>query len=199
MSYQRYKPPKGRKKGAKNLRYLPEGIVNQHGVIFSEQEKRALESAVNSANRKRKRMLEAESRLPRKVGGVETGDTVASLQLMGKESDFILARKTKSLQRFKTHEDYDRYMENLRRVNSPTYIDERTRQYKRNYRAALRNAFGDEARDIEMRVQMMKPEEFRRVVGSDENLEIGFIYDPAQGEAKMNAIRASLGMKIKDQ
>lgn len=189
----------GREKGRKNLKKLDDGnFQNQYGVVFTPAERKALESQVNSANRKRMKMLEEEGNLPRVVGGKETGDTVRSLQLMGKESDFILSRKSKSLQRFKTRADYDRYMKNLQRVNSPTYIDDRTRMYKRNHMQALKNVFGDDAKDIVMKIRMMKPEEYRKLIQSDEDLEVSYIYDPSARAGKLNRIRAALGMKEKD-
>ena len=86
----------GRKKGSKNLKKTDDGnLLNQHGVVFTPQEKKLLESAVNRANAKRMRMLKQEGNLTRYVAGKPTDDSVRSLQLMGKESDFILARKDK--------------------------------------------------------------------------------------------------------
>lgn len=189
----------GREKGHKNLKKVDGGVVNQHGIMFTDAEKKALETAVNTANRKRKRMLEQEGSLPRLVGGKDTGDTVSSLQAMGKESDFIIARKSKSLQRFKSKEDYTRYMKNLKMVNSPDYIDNRTRLYKRNHMKAIENVFGDDAKDVLMKIRMMKPEEYRRLLQSDEMLEVNFVYDPSAKAGKLNQIRASLGMNLKEE
>ena len=189
----------GRKSGRKNLKRTASGdLLNQHGVTFTPDEKKALENAVNKANYKRAKMLKQEATLPRKVLGVETKDTVGSLQLMGKESDFILSRKTKSLQRFKSREEYDRYMKNLDRVNSKDYITDRVRQYKRNHMKALENAYGDEAKDVVMKIRMMKPADYMKMVQQDENLEIGYVYDPSDRTGKLNQMRASMGMKLKE-
>lgn len=189
----------GRASGRKNLIKADGGVINQHGVFFSNEQKKALESAVNTANRKRAKMLKQEATLPRKIGGVDTGDTQATLQLMGKESDFILARKTKSLQRFNSMEEFNRYMSNLSRVNSRDYITERVKLYKRNYMTALEREFGDAAKDVKMKVRMMKPTDFMRMVQSDELLEIGFIYDDSQKSGRLNQIRAGFGMKLKEE
>lgn len=188
----------GRVKGRKNLKYIDGSIHNQYGVTFTPEEKKLLEREANKANAKRMKMLEEEANLPRKSGGVDTGDTVRSLQLMGKESDFILSRKSKSLQRFKTREDFENYLDNLKKVNSPTYIDDRTRLYKRNHMKALENVFGDEAKDVIMKIRMMKPEDYRKLLQSDEDMEVGYIYDPSEGSQKLNRIRRSLGMKLKE-
>ena len=139
-----------------------------------------------------------EATLPRKVLGVDTGQTVGTLQAMGKESDFILQRKTKSLQRFQSKEDYNRYMKNLQRVNKRDYITERVRLYKRNYMKGLDNVFGDEAKDVKMKIRMMKPEDYMKMVQSDETLELNYYYGPEQRTGKLNKIRAALGMKLKE-
>lgn len=189
----------GRKEGRKNLTYTEDGrILNQHGVEFSEADKRALENAVNKANRKRTKMLKEEAQLPRLQGGKPTGETVAQLQAMGKESDFIISRRSKSLQRFTSREQFENYMENLQMVNSPTYLDDRTRLYKRNHMQALENVFGGDAKDVMMKIRTMKPEKYRELLQSDEDLEISYIYDPSERSAKLNKIRHALGMKLKE-
>ena len=190
----------GRAPGRKNLKKTDTGnLVNQYGVTFTPEEKRALENAVNTANRKRARMLKEAATLPRMVSGRDTGDTIGSLQLMGKESDFILPKKTKSLQRFRDREQYENYMKTLKRVNSRDYIDDRIRMYKRNHMKALENAFGDEAKDVMMKIRMMKPKDYMKMIQQDESLEISYIYDPTARSGKLNQIRASMGMKLKDE
>ena len=188
----------GRGSGRKNLKRTDDGkLVNQHGVTFTKEEKRALENAVNRVNYRRTKMMEEEGKLPRIVNGKQQG-TVRELQLMGKESDFIISRRTKSLQRFKSKEDYKEYLRDLDKVMSPNYVTERIRDYKRNHITALDNAFGDDAKDVKMKLRMMKPDEYMKLIQSNEDLEISYIYDPADRSAKLNQIRKALGMKIKD-
>lgn len=190
--------PRGRRQNVPNMKRAGDMLVNQHGVKFTEKEKRALESAVNSANRKRRNMLKQEATLPRKVRGQLTGQEVSSLQLMGKESDFILAPKTKSLQRFQTKADYTRYMGYLKRVNSRDYLDIRAKQYKANYISAIKETYGTAAKDVIMKVQMMPTKDFMKAVQSDEMLEIGYVYpDNNAVQERLNDIRASWGMDEK--
>lgn len=188
----------GRKKGSKNLARVGDSYFNQHRVEITVEEKRELENEVRKANRLRKRMLAEEAELPRKVYGVEIDDKVSSLQAMGKESDFIVSQKSASLQRFRSREDFERYRDYLKRVNSKGYIDERTRQYKRNYAKALDQAFGDEAKDIKMKIRMMKPKDYRKLIQQDETLEISYVYNPNESFEKLEEIRAALGMKSKE-
>lgn len=189
----------GRQKGRKNLKKNKSGEwVNQFGVTFTPEERKKLENEVNKANRKRNKYIEEAGQLPRKVGGKETGDKVRSLQLMGREQEFVLSRRSKSLQRFKSRGDYEDYMKSLKKINSPHYLDERTREYKRNHITALENAFGDDAKDVMMKIRMMKPAEYRKLIEQDEDMSISYIYDPSEKNARLNRIRASLGMNLKE-
>lgn len=185
--------------GRKNLTRLSDGTIkNQHGVLFTDADKRALESQVNMANRKRAKQLKEVATLPRTVRGVDTGDTLKTKLEMGFESDFIIAKKTKSLQRFTSREQYDTYMQYLKRVNSKDYLDERTRLYKRNYMKALRDVHGDDAKDIIMKVRMMKPADFRKLIEQEELVEINDLYAPEDKAAEREKLRASFGMKSKE-
>lgn len=180
----------GRQEGIKNLTRVEGGYKNQHGVTFTEEQKKALERAVNRSNYQRKKQLEEVKKLRPQQ---------SQLLTMGKESDFILSRQSKSLQRFKTMADYEAFMDKQARIQSGEYLEDRTRLYKRNYMKALDNVFGDAAKDVKMKVRMMKPDQFRQLVESDELAEINYVYDPQAKAGKLNQIRASFGMKQKEE
>lgn len=177
----------GRTPKSKNLVRVEDGFKNKYGVIFSEAEKKALETAVNTANRKRNRMLAQEAEA--------TGTDIQIIRIMDKESDFILAPKSKSLQQFKSKEDFENYLANVRNVNRREYVDERTEQYRTNYGTALDNAFGDDAKDIKEALNAMSPKEYREFVAQhDDVLEIGYIYLPSKRTEKLNEIRSAIGL-----
>lgn len=178
----------GRQPGRKNLQRVDGGYKNQHGVTFTEEQKKALERAVNRSNRKRQKMLAEEDGL---------NPNASQLRLMGKESDFIITRQSKSLQRFKSLDEFNQYMDKQARIQSGEYLEEKTRLYKRNYMKAVQNELGDAG--IAMRVRMMKPEEFRKLVEAHgEDMEITYVYDPSAQLARRNRIRELLGMKPAD-
>lgn len=190
VSYEGEQYRGGRTKGRPNLKKVDGGYVNQYGVKFTAEQKKDLERSVNRSNYQRKKMQAEVDKL---------NPNNSQLRLMGKESDFIISRQTKSLQRFKSMDDYEKFMDKQAKIQSGEYLDEKTRAYKRNYMQALDNAFGDDAKDIKMKVRMMKPEEFRKLVESDEMAEIGYVYDPQARAGKLNQIRASFGMKQKEE
>ena len=177
----------GRGSGAKNLKRVGGGFQNQYGVTFTAEQKKALERAVDKSNYRRKQMLtEAEKLNPNH----------SQLRLMGKESDFIITRQSKSLQGFKSLEEYEKYMDKQNRIHSGEYLEDRTRLYKTNYMKAIDNVFGDAGSGLKMKVRMMKPEKFRELVETmGDEMEIGYIYDPQARMGKLNKIRSLLGMK----
>lgn len=181
----------------KNLKKIEGGVVNAYGVAFTYEEKRALENAVNTANRKRARLLKSEGELPRMaiVDGkaVDTGDKVSTLHNQLWESDFILSHKTKSLQRFKTKEQYYNYMENLSNVNRRDYIDERVDLYQANHAKAIIN----ELHDTKLADALLKLDrkEYMRLVQSFEDvMEIHYVYGADKRDDKISQIKAAMGL-----
>lgn len=177
----------GRGTGKKNLKKVDGGYRNQHGVQFTAEQKRALERAVDRSNYRRKKQLAEADKL---------NPNHSQLRLMGKESDFIITRQSKSLQRFKSMEEYEQFMDKQARIQSGEYLDDRTRLYKSNYMKAIDNVFGDVGAGVKMKVRMMKPEKFRELVETlGDEMEIGYIYDPQARMGKLNKIRSLLGMQ----
>lgn len=182
-------PRRGRPAGQKNLKKIEGGYVNQHGVVFTPEEKKRLELSVDRSNRRvKKQIAEADALNPNH----------AQLRLMGKQSDFIVSHQPKTLQRFKNKEEFEDFMVKQERIQSGEYLDDAVRLYKRNYMEAVRNVFGDEAKDIEMKIRMMKPEDYRKAVEGNEFLEIGYLYESDALEGKKQQIRKALGMKQKE-
>lgn len=175
----------GRTPGKKNLVKVDGGVKNKHGVTFTDEQKKALERAVNRSNYQRKKMQAEADRL---------NPQNSQLRLMGKESDFIISRQSKSLQQFKSMEDYEKYMDKQARIQSGEYLDEKTREYKRNYMKAVREELGDKG--IEMRIRMMKPEDFRKLVETNgDDMEISYVYDASAKKVRIDRIRDLLGMQ----
>lgn len=179
----------GRGTGKKNLKKVDGGVLNQHGVLFTQEQKKALERAVNRSNYQRKKMLAEEERL---------NPQATQLRLMGKESDFIITRQSKSLQRFKSMEEYEAFMDKQARIQSGEYLADKTRLYKQNYIKAVRNELEDEG--IAMRIRMMKPEDFRKLVETmGDDMEISYVYDPTTKLARRNKIRSLIGLREIDE
>ena len=177
----------GRVPGKKNLKKVDGGLRNQHGVVFTKEQKKALERAVDRSNYRRKKMLAEEDKL---------NPNASQLRLMGKESDFIISRQSKSLQRFKSMEEYENFMDKQARIQSGEYLEDRTRLYKFNYMKAIDNVFGDAGSGVKMKIRMMKPAKFRELVETlGDEMEIGYIYDPQARIGKLNKIRSLLGMR----
>jgi hypothetical protein len=187
---------KGRKKGSKNLEKKGKKTVNQFGVEFTEKEKKQLTNLVNSANRKRTRMLKEESQLPLFTAGKYEGKTLGETWTgMGQESDFILAKKSKSLQKFKSKKEYIKYIKNLKRVVDKDYVNKRIERYRENHIKAIRNVFGRQgAKDIIQKIKGMGIKEYMNAMQSDALIDISYVYDPKDAKIKGDNIRRALKM-----
>lgn len=201
------KSPVTTRQGRKNIKNIGDGLLqNQHGVTFTEEEKRKLINEVKKANYRHNKQVSEADLTPRKVGGKETGMTIGEMRkIMGKEPDWIVTKKTASMQRFRSREQFENYLSYLQDVNSDGYVEKRLKEYKRNYSKALDEAFGEGAKDIKMKIRMTKPEVFEKLIKENEELEIGYIYEAETDYKYANAdlteaanrIRAALGMKLK--
>lgn len=180
-------PGPGRKEKVPNLKRVEGGFQNQYGVTFTPEQKKALENAVRRSNYAREKQL-----------NTEYGKANALQRYLSQESDFIISRQSRSLQGFKTMADFESFMDKQARIQSGEYLADRTRLYKRNHMEALKNVFGDEAKDVIMKIRMMSPEEYREAIKKDVFLEVNYIYDPSSMHGKLNQIRKSLKMKEKE-
>ena len=162
----------GRVKGAKNLRYFEDIVVNQFGVTFTLDEKKELENLVNRANQKRKKLLKDDKNIVVFSGGQSLKTTYGK---MGRESDFAIQRKSKSINKYESREEFDKYVKMLKRVNTKGYIDDRVNQYKENYIKAIRGQGFDETlvKDIEN----MTDEQFFEFAKGDELIKFVHAYN----------------------
>ena len=180
-------PGPGRKEKIPNLKRVEGGFQNQYGVTFTPEQKKALENSVRRSNYAREKQL-----------NTEYGKANALQRYLSQESDFIITRQSRSLQGFKSMADYEGFMDKQARIQSGEYLADRTRLYKRNHMEALKNVFGEDAKDVIMKIRMMPLDEYREKLKKDVFLEVGYIYDPSAMHGKLNQIRKSLDMKEKE-
>lgn len=196
MAQRKKAPKRGRPKGGKNMRRNERGNwVNQYGVEFTPQERRDLENAVRRAMRLRKKQLETVGDMPRFTGGKPTGDTVSSLQAFGKEGDFIIRPRTASMQRFRSKRDFNRYLKQTQGINLDGYVDKKARDYKSNYMRALRDTFGADADPLIKKIRYMRVDKYRQIVETDEDAEIGYIYDASDLQGKLEKLNRIFGVE----
>ena len=149
-------------------------VILPNGARITKSEQKALRSAVNSANRKRKRMLE---RLPTEAK-VKYND-------FGIESDFVMRKKSTSLKRFRNKKEFLHYLRSVQKIASGEFERKRIETYKENYIRALRNTFNSSANKAIKAVRNMDLKAFRRMVESEELEEIGYVYyDPNNEKLK---------------
>lgn len=155
-------------------------LPNGQRITLSEQ--KALRSAVNSANRKRKRLLE---NLPESAKH--------KYNEFGVESDFVLRKKSTSLKRFRNKSEFNRYLKSVKKIASGEFERKRVETYRKNYIRALRNTFNSGANKAIKAVKDLSYKQFREMVESEELEEIGYVYYDPNNE-KLARINNQLGV-----
>ena len=114
---------------AKRLRRTSRGtVILPSGEKITLSEQRALRSAVNSANRKRKRVL---AKMP--------ANRVSTKQV---DESWYYRKKSVKLNRFKNKAEFNRYLRGVQKIASGKFEQIRGRTYFENYKQAIRTAFG---------------------------------------------------------
>lgn len=157
-------------------------VILPNGERITIKEQKALRSAVNSANRKRKRMIE---RLP--------AQAKIKYNEFGVESDFVMRKKSTSLNRFRNKKGFKHYLRSVQKIASGEFERKRVMSYKENYIRALRNTFNSSANEAIKAVRDMSLKEFRQKVESEELEEIGYVYYDPNNE-KLTRINQQLGL-----
>lgn len=159
---------RGRKKGQKAYNKIKDAdgkvtaVINQHGVIFSVQEQKALKSAVDSLNRKRKELANREEGLL--VGYDINGN------LMKSQDAIMTFQASKSVDQFESREDYYKYYDKIKQFTSRGYVKSLADDMKSRYLKTVLNStdISDEDYNIlKKRLEKMSVKEFSMRFGLD--------------------------------
>lgn len=181
----------GRPKGRPNLKKVgrSQKVENQWGVQFTPQDRKKLENLVNSANQKRRRLLKDEQTMQLFGLGENLGVPVSDSR-MGRESDFVFARKSKSLHQFKTRDEFNNYLRQLRKVVDRQYIARQSERYKKNYVKAMRNQGFN--KDVIKQVRQLSQKDFLKLSRTEELVRFGYVYDERQKASIEQSIVAGI-------
>ena len=186
LSYEGEQYRGGRVEGRKNLVKGSDGtLTNKHGVTFTQDDKKALERAVNRSNYQRKKAL---------AEWVKKSEEKGQHYAWGKDPEFIVSRQSKSLQRFHSREDFERYLKKQEDIQSGAYRDYRTDIYKENYAKGLIKEFGADGEEIKEAIMKMDRAKFRELVENEKLEDINFIYGAEERERRLNRLRAQFSV-----
>ena len=185
----------GRKKGQKNLKRVGKRYENEHGVQFTEREKKQLESLVNSVNRKRKKIMTDKKMLDTRTALGVDPDFVFGLHseknLWGTGADTLLTKnRSKSLQRFKTKEEFKTYMKDLRRLSDEKYVEKRIKMAQKNKIKALESVFGDDAKEMVKGLRRLSPEEYQKVLANHSMPSINYMYSDEEYDNALEKVKS---------
>lgn len=196
-----WKKRKTRTKGAgrdsKNLIRKDDYIINQHGVKISLEEQRQLRNAVQTVNRKRKKLLD-EYGEDMYEGKKKLRERRTQLMLMGEELDMIPVKRSTALQDFETRGDFDTYLKSAKRAAKVDYLEERIKLYRQNLKLAFEHhyaAYPEMVKGITMKIQMMPRKQLESIMASNRLLQIKYVYSSDGQIGQLNQVREFLGLK----
>lgn len=191
----------GTRAGKKNLIRTDDLITNQYGVQITKEEARQLRNAVQTVNRKRKRMLEQFKDKPLFYGNKKLPEDRQQLALMGEELDLMIRKRSGSINQFRTQADFKRFMRNVEQAASKDYEQYRAKLYKQNYMEALKNQYGEFPELLKgalMKVRMTPLNKFAEMVGTDRLGQIKEHYSLGGKLERLKALREKLGLRNPD-
>lgn len=157
-------------------------IVLQNGERITPAEQRALRSAVNSANRRRKRLLE---KLP-----TQAKSRYADF---GIESDWVLRKKHVKYSNFRNKKEFTTYLKQVRYVMRVEYSEKVVATYRSNLNRAIDNVFNSKGKKIKDFIAELTDDELRTLSLSDSLHDISYVYyEPVAVENKLKQLKKDI-------
>jgi len=159
-------------------------IITETGIKTTAYEKKEVGIKVRAINIKK-----ANERKKADVSTEKgTMGTIRATNLLPKKYDIDKIKKS----------DWLKYKMGVEKQVKDTYSDERYERYKENYLKGLDNAFGDKAYRIKEMVEKIAPETLVQMYYDEPILQIDFIYDPIEMEAKLEAMEENLNAYLEE-
>lgn len=149
--------------------------INKYGVKITAEQQRVIKNLTQTVNRQRERMLKTEQKMieqnAKRLGG----------RPVFVESDFVLAKRSRGVQRFTTERQVEKYISSLKEATKPDYLEKRTNLYRDNYIKGVKNAIGsDLTPELEKKLKELSPEKFRELITLGELEPLEYYY-PKEG------------------
>lgn len=156
----------GIRKGQAHYKKTKRGsIILPNGDRITPKEQKAFRSAVNSANRKRKRLL---AELPKEAKSAYLD--------FGIDSDFVARHKSTSFAKFRNKKEFNRYLRNVKKIVSRDYLNSVVNTYRSNLNRAIDKVFNSQGKPLKEFIKKLSNEELRELSLSGEFADIGFVY-----------------------
>ena len=157
-------------------------VILPNGERITLSEQKALRSAVNSANRKRKELI---NKLPK--------EAMRRYKDFGIESDWVLRKKSTALNRFRSKKEFNKYLRHVRKLTNRQYIDNITSTYRANFIRAINNTFNSSGSELIEFINSLSNKDLRELSLADELGDIGYVYyDPKAPSVKLERLKKQM-------
>lgn len=153
-------------------------IVTEQGVKTTQYEKNELQIKIRTINQRRA----AERKRANVSTEKGTMGTIQANNLNPKKVDINKVKKS----------DWKKFVESVEKQSKDIYQKEKYDRYKENFIKGLQNAFGEKADQLISMVEQIDPATLTQMYYDDPIIQIDFIYDPIEMQAKIDAMTEHL-------
>lgn len=153
-------------------------IVTEQGVKTTQYEKNELQIKIRTINQRRA----AERKRANVSTEKGTMGTIQANNLNPKKVDINKVKKS----------DWKKFVESVEKQSKDIYQKEKYDRYKENFIKGLQNAFGEKADRLVSMVEQIDPATLTQMYYDDPIIQIDFIYDPIEMQAKIEAMEEHL-------
>lgn len=153
-------------------------IVTEQGVKTTQYEKNELQIKIRTINQRRA----AERKRANVSTEKGTMGTIQANNLNPKKVDINKVKKS----------DWKKFVESVEKQSKDIYQKEKYDRYKENFIKGLQNAFGEKADQLVSMVEQIDPATLTQMYYDDPIIQIDFIYDPIEMQAKIDAMTEHL-------
>nr|DAO26671.1 MAG TPA: DNA terminal protein [Caudoviricetes sp.] len=153
-------------------------IVTEQGVKTTQYEKNELQIKIRTINQRRA----AERKRANVSTEKGTMGTIQANNLNPKKVDINKVKKS----------DWKKFVESVEKQSKDIYQKEKYDRYKENFIKGLQNAFGEKADQLVSMVEQIDPATLTQMYYDNPIIQIDFIYDPIEMQAKIEAMEEHL-------
>ena len=153
-------------------------ITTKEGVKTTVYEKKEIEIKIRVINAKRA----AERKRANVSTEKGTMGTIRENNLKPKQVDINKIKKS----------DWDKFKESVEKQSRDSYFQDKYDRYKKNLLKGLKDAFGEKGEELLKMAEQIPAEQLTQMYYDDPILQIDFIYDPLEMNAKIDAMTEHL-------
>lgn len=173
---------------ARALKYDASGnAINKYGVKITAEQQRIIKNLSQTVNRRRDQLIKQEKKRLKEF------EESTGYEIPYTESLFIMNKKSRSLQRFQSKAEVQKYISELKKKAKPSFVRQATIEYRKNYLKAMEENMGDDLpEEYYNKIKKMSLEQFRMFVQVEKLETISYFYTEQDRKEKVEKVKTMI-------